>query len=310
MPGYGTKPASTMNNEDLKDLHAFLAVAQERSFTRAAARLGLSQSTLSHTVRALERRLGVRLLTRTTRSVAPTEAGEELMRNVAPKLAGIEADLAAVREYRDKPAGTVRITAIDVVADLHLWPRLVPLLKAYPDLRIEIATDYRLVDLVAERFDIGVRFGDQVEKDMVAVRITPDVKACIAASPDYLAAHGTPRTIADLSRHQCITLRLTNGALYAWELLDGGKVSPVKVDGQVTFSGAHQMVQAAIDGCGLVFVPEDQVKPQLDAGLLRGVMKKHWPTWPGLHIYYPSRRESSRALKLVIEALRAPMVGR
>jgi DNA-binding transcriptional LysR family regulator len=199
-----------MNNENLNDLHAFLAVAQERSFTRAAAKLGLSQSTLSHTVRALETRLGVRLLTRTTRSVAPTEAGDQLMQSVGPLLDSIVTELASVREYRDKPAGTIRITAIDTVADLHLWPRLRPLLNAYPDLKIEISTDYRMVDLVAERFDIGIRFGDQVAKDMVAVRISADMRAGIVASPAYIAQHGQPSSIDELAAHQCITLRLTS----------------------------------------------------------------------------------------------------
>lgn len=293
-----------MSTENLNDLHAFLAVAQERSFTRAAARLGLSQSTLSHTIRGLESRLGVRLLTRTTRSVAPTEAGEQLVQNVGPKLEAIAAELAAVREYRDKPAGTIRITAIDIVADRLLWPRLRPLLKDYPELRIEIATDYRLVDVVSERFDVGVRLGDQVEQDMVAVRISPDIRAAIAASPAYLAEHGTPLSIKDLIEHQCITLRLTSGAIYAWELMYQGKVTPIKVDGQVTFTGAYQMIQAAIDDCGLVFAPEDALQPHVDAGRLVWVMEDHWPTWPGWHIYYPSRRESSRALKLVIDALR------
>jgi DNA-binding transcriptional LysR family regulator len=295
-----------MDSENLNDLHAFLAVAEERSFTKAAARLGLSQSTLSHTIRGLEARLGVRLLTRTTRSVAPTEAGEQLLQSIGPKLIEIAADLAAVREYRDKPAGTIRITAIDLVADLYLWPRLRPLLKDYPELRVEIATDYRLVDVVSERFDVGVRLGDQVAQDMVAVRISPDMRAAIAASPAYLAEHGEPRDIADLAHHACITLRLSSGAVYAWELVDEGKDVTVKVDGQVTFSGAYQMIQAAIDGCGLVFVTEEALQPHVDAGRLRWVMPAHWPRWPGWHVYYPSRRGSSRALKLVIDALRSP----
>ena len=298
-----------MSTDNLNDLHAFLAVAQERSFTRAAARLGLSQSTLSHTIRGLESRLGVRLLTRTTRSVAPTEAGEQLMRNVGPKLEEIAADLAAVREFRDKPAGTIRITAIDVAADLHLWPKLRPLLKTYPDLKIEIATDYRMVDLVAERFDIGVRFGDQVAQDMVAVRISPDLRAGIVASPAYLAEHGEPHNLEDLASHACITLRLSSGSIYAWELLKDGKITPVKVEGQVTFNGAYPMVQAAIDGFGLAYMGEDILQPHVDAGRLCYVMQDHWPTWPGLHAYYPSRRESSRALKLVIDALRTPIAA-
>ena len=295
-----------MDRENLDDLYAFLIVAQERSFTKAAVRLGLAQSTLSHTVRALEARLGVRLLTRTTRSVAPTEAGAQLLRSVGPRLEEIAAELAAVREYRDKPAGTIRITAIDLAADLYLWPRLRPLLQHYPELRIEIATDYRLVDVVSERFDVGVRIGDQVARDMVAVRISPDMRAAIAASPAYLAVHGTPRSIAELARHACITLRLSSGVIYPWELVEDGRSVSVRVDGQVTFNGAYPMMQAAIDGCGLVFSLEDALRPHVEAGRLAWVMPEHWPIWPGWHIYYPSRRESSRALRLVIEALRNP----
>lgn len=293
-----------MKRENLNDLIAFLAVAQERSFTRAAAKLGISQSTLSHTVRTLEARLGVRLLTRTTRSVAPTEAGEQLLQSVAPRLEEIEAELAAVREFRDKPAGTIRITAIDYAADMVLWPRLAPLLQRYPDLKIEISTDYHMVDIVAERFDIGVRWGDQVARDMVAVRVGPDMRMVIVGAPAYLAAHGIPRTLEDLTAHNCITLRLSGGGIYAWELEKDGQVTPVRVDGQATFNGVYQMLNAALSGCGLAFVTEDLARPHVDAGRLCCVMEDLCPTWPGLHVYYASRREASRALKLVIDALR------
>lgn len=293
-----------MKRENLNDLFAFLAVAQAQSFTRAAAKLGVSQSTLSHTVRALEARLGVRLLTRTTRSVSPTEAGEQLLQAVAPRLEEIEAELLAVREFSDKPAGTIRITAIDSVADAVLWPRLAPLLKRYPDLNIEISTDYRLVDIVAERFDIGVRGGDQVEKDMVAVRISDDIRMVIAAAPDYLAAHGTPQTVEDLHAHNCISLRLTSGARYAWELERNGRVLPMRIDGQTSFNSVYQMLNAALSGNGLAFLPEYLTRPHHDAGRLHYLLADNCPTWPPLHAYYPSRRESSRALKLVVDALR------
>ena len=290
--------------ENLNDIHAFVVVARERSFTRAAAKLGLSQSTLSHTIRKLEERVGVRLLTRTTRSVSPTEAGEQLLQQVGPKLEEIASDIAAVREYRDKPAGTIRITAIDQAIDEVLWPKLAPLLREHPDLKIELSADYRLVDIVAERFDIGVRMGDQVAKDMIAVRIGPDQRAAIAVSPSYLLARGEPQTVEDLTRHNCITLRLSSGGVYAWELVKEGKDVTVKLDGQVTCNGVTQMLNAAVDGCGLVFMNESTLRPHVEAGRLRWVMPHCWPTWPGLHAYYPSRRASSRALKLVIDALR------
>lgn len=290
--------------ENLNDIHAFVVVARERSFTRAAAKLGLSQSTLSHTIRNLEERIGVRLLTRTTRSVSPTEAGEQLLQHVAPRLEEIASDIAAVREYRDKPAGTIRITAIDQAIDEVLWPKLAPLLREHPDLKIELSADYRLVDIVAERFDIGVRLGDQVAKDMIAVRIGPDQRAAIAASPSYLQSRGEPQTIEDLTQHNCITLRLSNGGLYSWELVKDDKDVTVKLDGQVTCNGVTQMLNAAIDGCGLVFMTEGTLRPHVEAGRLRWVMPHCWPTWPGLHAYYPSRRASSRALKLVVDALR------
>lgn len=293
-----------MKQENLNDLYAFLTVAQERSFTRAAAKLGLSQSTLSHTVRGLEARLGVRLLTRTTRSVSPTEAGERLLQAVAPRLEEINAEIAAVQEYRDKPAGTIRITSFDYPADTVLWPRLMRLLHQYPDLNIEISTEYRMVDIVAERFDIGVRWGNQVAKDMVAVRVGPDTRVAIVGAPGYLAARGVPRTLEELALHNCITLRLASGGLYAWELQKDAKEVAARVQGQAIFNGVYQMLQAALDGCGLAFVTEDMAQPHLDAGRLRPVMEDWWPTWPGLHVYYPSRRESSRALQLVIEALR------
>jgi len=294
-----------MTRDSIGDLLAFLAVARERSFTRAASKLGVSQSSLSHTIRALETRLGVRLLTRTTRSVAPTAAGDRLLQTVAPRLQKIEDEVASVSELGARPAGTIRITAIDHAIDTVVWPRLAPVLRSYPDVKIEISADYRMVDIVAERFDIGVRWGDQVARDMIAVRLAPDMHMTIVGSPGYVENHGVPNTPQDLLRHNCITLRLANGGgLYAWELRSGDREMQVRVSGQVTCNGVYQMLNAALLGCGLAFVPEDLARPHLEAGRLRGVLEDWSPTFPGLHAYYPTRRQSSRTLALIIEAIR------
>lgn len=294
-----------MSRQNITDILAFLAVANERSFTRAAAKLGLSQSALSHTVRDLETRLGVRLLTRTTRSVSPTEAGERLMQTVAPRLEEIEAEIAAVSDLGEYPSGTIRITVIDHVADSVVWPRIARVLEKYPRVRVEINTEYRLLDIAAERFDIGVRYGDQVQKDMVAVRLTPDIRMTIVGSPRYFETHEAPTTIEDLVRQNCITLRLAGGGIYAWELRDGERGVEARVTGQVTFSGAYQMLNAALSGYGLAFLPEELTQPHVDAGRLRRVMDDCCPDFPALHAYYPSRRNSSRAMRLVIDAMRA-----
>lgn len=289
----------------LDDLLVFFAVARERSFTRAAAKLGMTQSALSHIVRGLEARMGVRLLIRTTRSVSPTEAGERLLQNVAPRLDEVEAEIAAISDLGDKPAGTIRITAIDHVIDTVLWPRLAPILPGYPDLHVEITSDYRLVDIAAERYDIGVRFGDQVEKDMIAVRLTADVRMMIVGSPGYFGDRPVPASIADLHRHNCITLRLSSsGGVYAWELRDNGRDVEVRVRGQCMFNSAYQILNAALSGCGLAFVPEDLAGSAVKDGRLISVMEAFCPSFPGLHAYYPSRRHSSRALALVIGAIR------
>ncbi|MCC6071142.1 LysR family transcriptional regulator [Massilia sp. GCM10020059] len=294
-----------MARDNISDILVFIAVARERSFTRAAARLGVTQSSLSHTIRALETRLGVRLLTRTTRSVSPTEAGERLMQNVAPRFEEIEAEIAAVSDMGDKPVGTVRITAIDHVIDSVLWPRLAPLLPQYPDLRVEINSDYRMVDIAAERYDIGVRYGDQVDKDMVAVRLTADVPISIVGSPAYFEHRPIPSSAQDLMKHNCITLRLaSSGGIYAWELQDEGREMEVRVRGQAVFTSAYQMLHAALDGAGLAFIPQDMTAPYVRQGRLVSVMENWCPTFPGLHAYYPSRRNSSRALGLVIDAIR------
>lgn len=296
-----------MPRDSIGDLLAFLAVAQERSFTRAAAKLGVSQSALSHTVKALEARLGVRLLTRTTRSVSPTEAGERLMATVAPRLQEIEDEVQAVSDLGDKVAGTVRITAIDHVVDSVIWPRLAPLLKTYPDLKVEVSADYRMVDIVADRFDIGVRWGDQVARDMIAVRLAPDMRMHVVGSPGYFAGCSVPQEPADLLQHNCIALRLaSSGGLYAWELKQGPREVQARVSGQAVFNSAYQMLHAAVAGAGLAFLPEDMVAEHLVAGRLVSVMQNWCPTFPGLHAYYPSRRQSARALSLVIEAIRMP----
>ncbi|QTD92537.1 LysR family transcriptional regulator [Burkholderia anthina] len=296
-----------MPRDNFADLLAFIAVARERSFTRAAARLGVSQSALSHTIRSLETRLGVRLLTRTTRSVSPTEAGERLLLNLAPRFDEIEAELSALAELRDKPAGTVRINATDYVIRTLLWPKLSPMLRDYRDLKVEFVTDYGLSDIVAERFDIGVRLGDQVAKDMIAVRISPDLKMAIVGAPAYFAQRERPTTPQDLVAHDCINLRLpTHGALYAWELARGDDTLQVRVDGQVTFNGTYEMLDAALAGYGLAYVPAELAAPHVDAGRLVGVLGDWCPTFPGHHLYYASRRQSSRALALIVDALRHP----
>jgi DNA-binding transcriptional LysR family regulator len=292
-------------HQNLKGLLAFLAVARERSFTRAAAQLGVSQSALSHTIRGLESRMGVRLLTRTTRSVSPTETGERLVQNLGPLVEGMETELASVGELRDKPAGTVRITATDYAANTVLWPRLTPVLREFPDIKVEINTDYRLTDIAAERFDIGVRLGSEVARGMIAVRLTPDMRMSIVGSPSYLRKRATPQTPHELTLHDCINLRLpTYGGLLPWELHKGRKQIQVRVEGQLTFNGTYQILAATLDGFGLGYIPEDLAKPHVEAGRLKWVLEDWFPTFPGYHVYYPSRRQSSKALAVVIDALR------
>ncbi|WP_116138955.1 LysR family transcriptional regulator [Trinickia diaoshuihuensis] len=294
-----------MLRENVTDLLAFIAVAREGSFTRASAKLGVTQSALSHTLRALEARMGVRLLSRTTRSVAPTAAGERLLKTVAPRFEEIESELAAIVETRDKPAGTIRITATDYAADTVLLPRLSKVLPDYPDLKVELVVDYGLTDIVADRFDIGVRWGDQVAKDTIAVRVGPDARLAVVGSPAYLERHPAPKQPKDLIEHNCINLRLpTRGGLYAWELRKGKRQMQVRVDGQLTFNGTYQMLNAALGGMGLAFIPEELARPHVEAGRLRWVLEDWYPTFPGLHIFYASRREYSKALSVVVEALR------
>ena len=294
-----------MPRHNINDLLAFRAVADARSFTRAAAQLGVSPSALSHTIRGLEERLGLRLLTRTTRSVAPTEAGERLLGTVGPHFDEIEAGLAALGELRDKPAGTIRITTGDHAAEAILLPVVAALLADYPDINVEISVDLALRDIVAERFDAGVRLGEQVARDMISVRIGPDERMAAVASPAYLAAHGSPRAPQDLAAHNCINLRLpTRGGLYAWEFGKGGRELQVRVEGQLIVNDASLARQAAIAGLGIACLPEGNVAEAIARGALKRVLADWSPPFPGYHLYYPSRRQHSPAFALLVEALR------
>ncbi|MDV7213130.1 LysR family transcriptional regulator [Azotobacter beijerinckii] len=294
-----------MSGENLRDIQAFLIVARERSFTRAAAQLGVSQSALSHAIRALEARLGIRLLTRTTRSVSPTEAGERLIQGVAPRFELIAEELLAFSELRDKPVGTVRITTSDYAANTVLWPKLAKLQPEYPGLSIEIAIDPGLTDIVEDQFDAGVRFGDQIAKDMAAVRISPDVRMAIVGAPAYLAKRPPPTTPAELTHHDCINLRFSmRGGVYAWELKKGERDLTVRVQGPWTFNCIYPALEAALAGAGLAYLPEDLALPHLSSGRLQPVLKDWWSTFAGLHIFYANRRQSSPALSLVVETLR------
>jgi DNA-binding transcriptional LysR family regulator len=294
-----------MPRENLNDLAAFLAVAKERSFTRAAARLGVSQSAVSHTVRGLEERLGLRLLMRSTRSVAPTEAGERLLRAAGPRLEEIEAEMAALSALRDKPSGTIRITAHDHAIRAVLWPALAKLLPAYPDIKVEIVIDYGLTDIIAERYDAGIRTGEMVAKDMVAVRIGPDMRSAVVGAPSYFAKRTRPKTPQDLTAHACINLRLpTHGGLYAWEFARGGRAIRVRVEGQLVFNGTTPMIDAALAGFGLAYAPEDAVQSHLAEGRLIRVLSEWCPPYPGYHLYYPSRRQPTPAFALLVNALR------
>lgn len=294
-----------MSRETVNDLLAFIAVARDRSFTKAAAKLGVSQSALSHTIRGLEGRLGLRLLTRTTRSVAPTEAGERLLSAIGPRFDEIDAALAALSELRDKPAGTIRITAGEHSAESVLWPAVAKLLPDYPDIRVEVVIDYGLTDIVAERFDAGIRLGEQVAKDMIAVRIGPDMRMCVVGTPAYFASHPKPATPQDLTLHNCINLRLpTLGGVYAWEFEKDDRELRVRVDGQLVFNSTPLILKAALDGAGLAYVPEDRVKDLIADGRLIGVLDDWCAPFSGYHLYYPSRRQPSPAFVLLVEALR------
>ncbi|MFV3371751.1 LysR substrate-binding domain-containing protein [Pseudomonas sp. NY15435] len=294
-----------MPRENFNDLIAFVTVAREGSFTKAAAQLGVSQSALSHTIRALETRLGLRLLSRTTRSVSPTEAGERLLQTLAPRFEEIEAELAALSDFRDKPVGNLRITAAEHAASTVLWPKLSKVLPDYPDIRVEVSIDYGLTDIAAERFDAGVRLGDQVAKDMIAVRIAPDLCMAVVASPAYLARKGRPHDVPALASHDCLNLRLpTYGGLMAWEFAKDGHEVKARVEGQLTFNSSPHILRAALDGFGLAYLPADMVTEHVAAGRLEKVLEDWCPTFPGYHLYYPSRRQKSRAFSVLVDALR------
>ena len=293
--------------ENLNDLAAFVAVAEDRSFTRAAIRLGVSQSALSQTVRNLESRLGIRLLNRTTRSVSPTPAGERLLRTVGPRFEEIAAELAAVSELRTKPAGTIRLTATENAAEAVLWPTLRMLLPDYPDIKVEIVIDYGLTDIVAEQVDAGVRTGETVDKDMIAVPIGPAMRMAVVGSPAYFAKRPPPRVPRDLTGHDCINLRLPGRrGIYAWEFERGGRELKVRVDGQLVFNTAALMLNAALEGFGLAYLTEQQVRRHLDNGELVRVLANWCPPFPGYHLYYPSRRQPSAAFAVLVDALRYP----
>ncbi|MDQ0248900.1 DNA-binding transcriptional LysR family regulator [Sphingomonas kyeonggiensis] len=294
-----------MNRQDLADLSAFVAVAREKSFTRAAARLGITPSALSHCMRALEERLGVRLLNRTTRSVTPTEAGERMLRSVAFHLDEIETHVAALNDLRERPAGNIRITADEYSLRTVLWPRLRGVLAEHPDIKVEIEADYRLTDIVAEKFDAGVRLGESIDKDMIAVPIGPPVRMLAVATPDYFARRGRPRVPQDLAEHCCINLRLpTYGGLYAWEFERNGRAQRVRVDGQLTFNTIYQCRDAALDGFGIAYLMVDLIRAQLEDGTLEAVLEEWSPPFEGYHLFYPSRRQPTPAFAAIVEALR------
>jgi len=294
-----------MQRSHLDDLTAFVMVAREKSFTKAAAKLGVSQSALSYTIKELEARLKLRLLTRTTRSVSPTAAGERLLRGVGPRLEEIAAELAALSELREKPSGTIRITATEYATTAILLPKLAKLLRSYPDIKVEIINDYGLTDIVAQRFDAGVRDGEQVAKDMIAVRIGPDSRMAVVGAPSYFRNRSEPTKPQDLVEHNCINLRLpTHGGLYAWEFEKGSRELKVRVDGQLCFNTTTQMLHAGLAGLGLTYLPEGLVQPHVNTGRLKRVLADWCPPYPGYHLYYPSRRQPSAAFTLLVEALR------
>ena len=294
-----------MPRQNVNDLLAFLAVAKERSFTKAAAQLGVSQSALSHTIRGLEERLGLRLLSRTTRRVAPTAAGERLVRTVGPRFDEIDAELAALSELREKPAGTIRITAGEHSAETIVWPALAKVLPRYPDINVELTIDQGLTDIVAERYDAGVRLGEQVAKDMVAVRVGADMRMAVVGAPSYFARRSKPKKPQDLTAHDCINLRLpTYGGLYAWEFEKNGRELKVRVEGRLVFNGNAMILKAALAGFGLACLAEDRVRVHLANGRLVRVLADWCPPFSGYHLYYPSRRQPTPAFALLVDALR------
>ena len=294
-----------MRREEMADLTAFVAVVEEGSFTRGAAKLGISQSALSQIIRRLEGRLGLRLLTRTTRSVAPTDAGEQLLETLAPALSALDARLASLSELREKPAGTIRITTVEHAAEAIIWPALKRLLPDYPDIRVEMMLDYGLADIVADRFDAGVRLGEQVDKDMIAVRIGPDYRRAVVGAPSYFEQRPKPKTPEELVAHRCINLELGHSrGSYIWEFAKGGRAPRVRVDGPLTFNDIALIRDAALEGFGLAGLPQDYVAQHIAEGRLIRVLEDWCPNLPGYHLYYPSRRQPTPAFALLVEALR------
>ena len=295
-----------MDRDNASDLLIFLAVARERSFTRAAAKLGLSQSALSQIVRALEERLGVRLLSRTTRNVAPTQAGERLLRSIGPKFDEMDSELAALSELREKPAGNIRLTSTEYAAEAILMPALREILPRYPDIKIEVVIDYGLTNIVAEQYDAGIRPGELVARDMIAVRVSPDLRMAVVGSPDYFATRKKPRTPQELTEHNCLNLRLPThgGRLYAWEFEKNGRELNVRVEGQLVFNGSGTLLSAAVNGLGQARMTAGQAKPHLTSGRLVRVLSDWCPPFSGYHLYYPSRRQASPAFSLLVDALR------
>ncbi|WP_426123513.1 LysR family transcriptional regulator [Pararhizobium sp. PWRC1-1] len=294
-----------MPRQPIHDLAAFIAVAREQSFTKAAARLGVSQSALSHTITGLEKRLGLRLLSRNTRSVSPTPAGAQLLDTVGPRMDEIESELAALSEFRDKPAGTIRITAGEHAAEAVLWPALAKLLPDYPDINAEVIVDYGLTDIVAKRYDAGVRLGEQVAKDMIAVRIAPDMRMAVVGSPAYFEHRPRPMVPHDLTEHSCINMRLpTYGGIYVWEFEKDGHELRVRVEGRLVFNNIALRVNAGLEGLGLTYLPEDVVQAHIADGRLIRVLDDCCLPFSGYHLYYPSRKQSSAAFALLVNALR------
>lgn len=294
-----------MASNKVDDLQAFVAVARDRSFTKAAAKLGITPSALSHAMRALEERLGIRLLARTTRNVAPTEAGERLMRSIAPLFDQIATELEALGELRDKPAGTLRITCTDDQIQLCLRPMLAGFLNDYPDITLELYVDYGFTNVVEERFDAGIRLGEAISKDMIAVRIGPDWRLVVVGSPAYFDRNPLPETPYDLTQHACVNIRhRPSGTIYAWEFEREGKEFTVKVEGQLVFNSIMHVLNAAVDGCGLAYVPEELVAPYLADGRLKEVLADWCPYFQGYHLYYPNRRQASPAFSAFVDALR------
>jgi DNA-binding transcriptional LysR family regulator len=294
-----------MRRDNLSDLRVFIAVARDQSFTKAAAKLGVSQSALSYTIRTMEARLGVRLLTRTTRSVSLTDGGERMLRSIGLRFDEIESEISALSALRDKPAGTVRITTVEHAAETILWPAIAKLMREYPDINIELTNDYSLTDIVAQRYDAGVRLGELVDKDMIAVRIGRDFRLAVVAAPSYFHGRQQPRTPQELTQHACINLRLpTHGGFYVWNFRKGGRELRVRVEGRAAFNTLSLIRHAVLDGVGLAYLPEDLVETAIRTGRLVRVLADWCPPLPGYHLYYPSRRQPSPAFAIVADALR------